>query len=422
MSEAVAELPAVAGEARGFLSVRIGWRNLWRNRRRTWLTAGGIAFSVLLVVFSMAFQLGQYDTMIDSATSLVSGHLQVQHRDYVEDNRFDETITAASQLVDSIDAVPGVVAVAPRVETFALVSADERSFGAQVIGIDPQAEVRAVRFSRMLADGRGLEAADEAVLGVMLARNIGVSLGDEVVILGSGKEGGVAAMVVRVVGLLDTGMAELDRALLLARIDAVQDAFGLQDEVHTLAIRVADVEASAHTAAMIQERLPEALIARDWPEVMPDLYQSIEIDWIGGQLMYGIIMALVAFSVVNSFIMTVFERTREFGMLLAIGMKPGRVIAMLQWESLFVCLVGIAIGLSLACVLIGWLSWQGIYLGEAMEEIAQQFYMPSRLYPAFSAQALLTAPLIMLIATQVAAFLPALRVRRLRPVEALRSV
>ncbi|MCB1684766.1 MAG: ABC transporter permease, partial [Pseudomonadales bacterium] len=322
MSETVAELAPVKPAFQGFLSVRIGWRNLWRNRRRTWLTAGSIAFAVLLVVFTMAFQLGQYGVMIDNATTLISGHIQVQSREFVADSRFEDTMAEASGLVTGIASIPGVIAVAPRVETFALASADERSFGAQVIGIDVDAEARTVRITKMLKSGHGITATEEALLGTVLARNLGVALGDEVIILGSGKEGGVAAMVVRVAGLLESGITDLDRVLLLAHLDVVQDAFGLHDEVHTLAVRVDDVANSERITGSIQAQLPAALIARDWPEVMPDLYQSIEIDRLSGQIMYGIIMGLVAFSVVNSFIMTVFERTREFGMLLAIGMKP----------------------------------------------------------------------------------------------------
>ena len=418
---ALAQSPSPAGAGHGVLSIRIGWRNLWRNRRRTWLTAGGIAFSVFLVVSFMALQIGQYDVMTENATALMAGHVQVQNREYLEDNRFEDTIENASQVLAAVRATPGVASVAPRVETFALTSVDERSFGAQVLGIDIAAELETVRFVKMLKEGRTLEGPEDAVLGTVLARNLGAGVGDEVVILGTGKEGGVAAMVLTVVGLLETGMADLDRVLMLAPLDQVQAGFGLEDEVHSLIIRAEDVAMGPALVDELQSTLPDALEVRNWDRVLPELKQGIEVDRIGGRIMYGIIMALVVFSVVNSFIMTVFERTKEFGMLLAIGMRPLRIILMLQWEALFVCLLGIAIGLVLAVGLTVWLMDVGIYLGEAMQEYARQFYMPDRMYPALSIEALTISPLVMLIGTQLAALLPALRIRSLKPVEALRS-
>lgn len=405
----------------GALGIRIAWRNLWRNRRRTWLTAGGIAFAILLVVSFMALQVGQYDVMVENATALMAGHVQIQNEAYLDDNRFEDTIAGASGILSTLRSTPGVASVAPRVEAFALASVAERSFGAQVLGVDIEAELDTVRFVKMLKAGRTLQGPEDAVLGSVLARNLGADLGDEVVVLGSGKEGGVAALVFTVVGLLETGMADLDRVLLLADIDEVQAGFGLQDEVHSLVIRTDDVDLAPQLVRQLASALPDVLEVRNWDAVLPELKQGIEVDRIGGRIMYGIIMALVVFSVVNSFIMTIFERTKEFGMLLAIGMRPAKIIGMVQWEALFICLVGVGIGLMLAVALTLWLMNTGIYLGEAMEEYARQFYMPDRMYPALSAEALLVSPVIMLIGTQLAAFLPALRIRRLRPVEALRS-
>lgn len=422
MSEATldqAPSPVLAGPE--MLSIRIGWRNLWRNRRRTWLTAGGIAFSVFLVVSFMALQLGQYDVMTENATALMAGHVQIQNPEYLEDNRFEDTIGNAAEVLATVRATPGVASMAPRVEAFALASVDERSFGAQVLGIDIAAELDTVRFVKMLKTGRTLEGPEDAVLGSVLARNLGASLGDEVVVLGTGKEGGVAAMVLTVVGLLETGMADLDRVLMLAPIEQLQEGFGLEDEVHSIIIRADNVDLGPELVRELEAELPATLSVRNWDQVLPEVKQGIEVDKIGGRIMYGIIMALVVFSVVNSFIMTVFERTKEFGMLLAIGMRPLKIILMLQWEALFVCLLGIAVGMVLAVGLTLWLMDVGIYLGEAMQEYARQFYMPDRMYPALSVEALTVSPLVMLIGTQLAALLPALRIRNLKPVEALRS-
>ena len=220
--------------ARGtpLLAMRIGWRNLWRNKRRTWLTAGGIAFAILLVVFAMALQFGSYAGMTENATSLLTGHIQIQNPAYVNDQRVENTIADATALRRQIEATSGVLAVAPRVEIFALAldAVGERSSGVQIMGVDVAAELRTVRFLKMVKQGRVIQSADEAVIGVTLARNLSLGVGDELLLLGSAKRGGMAALAFRVVGLFESGMAEPDRALLFAELEAVQDAFDLGDE------------------------------------------------------------------------------------------------------------------------------------------------------------------------------------------------
>jgi putative ABC transport system permease protein len=211
MSEAASVALPGPGRAHGLLTIRIGWRNLWRNPRRTWLTAGGIAFAVMLVVSFMALQEGQYDIMIENATGLMSGQIQVQAADYLEDNRFEDTIGDATGVLEIVRATPGVKAATSRVETFALASAGERSFGAQILGVDIGEEAEVVNFIHRLGAGRTLSGPGEAVIGTVLARNLGIGVGGEIVVLGTGKEGGVAALVLQVVGLLATGLADLDR-------------------------------------------------------------------------------------------------------------------------------------------------------------------------------------------------------------------
>lgn len=423
MSEAPANV-VQTGRPRGtpLLAMQIGWRNLWRNKRRTWLTAGGIAFAILLVVFSMAMQFGSYESMTENATSLLTGHLQIQNPAYVDNQRIEYTVVEATALRRQIEAIPGVIAVAPRVEAFVLASVGERSSGVQILGVDVAAEQRAVRFFKFVKQGRLIQAADDAVVGLGLARNLGLGVGDELVLLGSAKKGGMAALALNVVGIFESGMAELDRGLLIAQIETVQNAFDLADEVHTFAIKVADLEEiDTIIGALQKEIVRDDIVVRHWDEVLPELRQMIELDRLSGEFLYWIVMILVAFSVVNSFIMTVFERTREFGMLLALGTRPLSIVTLVLWEALFMWVLGALIGLSLATGLIWWLAEVGIYMGESMEEIAAQFYVPARIYPSFSAEAMLTAPLVMLIGTLLAALVPALRIPLMEPVEALRA-
>ncbi|MCZ6886906.1 MAG: FtsX-like permease family protein [Gammaproteobacteria bacterium] len=420
MSEAVlTRAPTARAKPLGGTLVSIAWRNLWRNRRRTWLTSGGIAFALFLVVFARSTQDGTFNLMIDNSTRFMSGHLQIQHPAYRDDPRVRYTIENASAVVRRVASHPDVVAVAPRAVGFALVSADERSFGAQVMGVIPAREFATFKESGL--EGRYLEGQGEAFLGRALARNLSVAVGGEVVVLGTGKDGGVAAMVATVVGTFSSGQSDLDRSLIQIHLDDFTEAWGLDDEAHVIAVIIDDVQAGTEVTDALKDMIPDAVSVLEWSELVPEIQQMIEMKHVSGNMLYALLILLVTFSIVNSFIMIIFERTREIGMMKALGMGPGSIIAMLQIEAMWMSVVGIAVGVGLSGALIGVLAINGIYLGEAYGELLKQYHMPDRLYPAYSYGAAAVMALVMLVATQFAAVIPALRIRRLKVVEALRA-
>jgi ABC-type lipoprotein release transport system permease subunit len=406
----------------------IAWRNLWRNRRRTALTAGGIGFAVMLLAFAIAQQIGSYAIMIDNATSLLAGHLQIQRAGYRDDPRIEATFARSSELRAAIEALPGVDAATERVEAYMLASVGERSFAAELVGVDPRREGALSTLPELVSAGAFLGAGGSGVApddvelyaGEALAKNLGVEVGGEVVLLGTDSTGGVAALVTRLVGTFATGQPDVDRALMLAPIDAVRAAFGLGDEAHAIAVRGEDV---ADTDVLVREigmRVPGESVVLPWSTLVPELAQTIDLDRVSSRIFYGLLVLLVTFSVVNSFVMLVFERTREFGVLLAIGMRPWRIIGMLQLEALWLALLGAAIGVAIAVPIVAWVAAVGLPLGDAGEMLSR-FHMPDRVYTALDVRAFLEPSLVMLAATAVAALLPSLRVRRLVPVEALRA-
>ena len=405
----------------GGLIVRTAYRNIGRNRRRTWLTSGGIAFAVFLITASIALQDGSYVGQRENATGLLTGHVQLVHPLYPDKNKFEHTLVDVQASLERVRAVPGVRNATARVEAFALVSAGERSYAGQVLGMDVAREQQMLAFLGTLQDGRLPDREDETVIGTALARNLGATIGDELVLLGSGKEGGVAALALRVSGVFQTGLKDIDRAVLVAPLGTVQEGFGLVDEAHLLVVQGRDPLEAQALSERVSEALPSPVRARPWQELMPEVEQGIELDRVSGDFMYGIVMILVGFSIVNTFIMVMFERTREFGMLLALGQRPWSIIGMVQLEAFGLWVLGTLLGWLLAAPLIAYLTTVGITFGESMEQLAEQMYMPSSIKAAITPRALLTAPLVLLIATQLAALLPSLRVRRLKPVEALRQ-
>ena len=402
--------------------IRLAWRNLQRNKSRTWLTAGGIGFSVLLVSFAMSMQSGSYEIMIDSATRYFSGHGQVSDASYIDQPRFERTVSNATALQAELETIDGL-SVMPRVQAFAVVSMGERSLGGMVMGVDFAAETRFLDIYDNVIEGQIPRASDEALIGSSMARNLGARVGDELIVLGSGKQGAVAAAIFIIAGIVETGQVELDRTLVFAPIAGVADAFYLQDEVHMLLLMVENLSQLGAIGAQIETKLTGPLALQTWQELMPMIEQSIELDKAGAQLFYSLLLILVVFAVVNTFVMVLFERTREFGLFMALGMRPWQVIGQVQFEALLLSLLGVGLGLALGLPLINYLSAVGIPL-EHMggEEAARQMQMGSfdRLFPKATLASLLTAPMVMIVGTQLAALVSTVRVRGIHPVSALR--
>lgn len=413
--------PAAAREPRRRGSVAaIAWRNLWRNRRRTWLSAGGIAFAVWMLVLSLSMQDGSFEIMIDNGSRLLLGHVQIQHPEYFDDSRLEFTVEQASQLTATIAASRGVVSVAPRLQSFALVSSGERSFGAQILGVDPVLEADWSTLPGMVGAGRYLEAPGEVVLGSILARNIGVTIGDEIVLLGTAREGGVAAVVAELVGTFDSGQTELDRSIVQIPIADFRSGWEMaDDEVHALLV-IAESVAMSETVARDLDS-GEGWRALDWRALMPEAEQTIEMKAIGAYVFFALIAMIVTFSVVNTFMMTIFERTREFGMLMAIGMKPAAIVVQLQLEAFWLSVLGVIVGLLMALAFIAPLEVIGMPLPADAGDLLSRYNMPDRMYPAFSYTAAWLAAGIMLIGAQLASLIPGMRIFRLRPVAALRA-
>lgn len=419
--------PAVGGTL-----VTMAWRNLWRVRRRTWLTASGVGFAVFFIVLHRSVAAGAFDMMIELATEQLSGHAQVQHAEYLEDPRIRYTVGGLAAVTETLTRHPAVVAVAPRGMGFALVSADaeagETSFGAQVMGIDPAVEF-ATLGKEVLPGGRALERTGEGLLGSVLARNLGAEVGGDIVVLGTEKEGGVAATAVTLVGLFNSGNPELDRSLMMVHFDDFSEAFGLHDEAHTIAVLTRDAGAARDFAAEVAPSLENAENAgtprvHPWQEVQPELEQFVVMKLGGAYVIYVILVVILAFMVVNTFVMTVYERTAEFGMLKAIGMPPGAIFRMVQFEGLWMSVLGAALGLAVAAAVVAALSVQGIPLAamlEGMEDMLGRLSLPDALVPVFDPVAALVATATMVVAVQLAVLVPAPRIWRLNAVEALRD-
>ncbi len=404
----------------------MAWRNVWRNRRRSLLTIAALAFSCVLLIFMLSWQFGAYDAMIESAVNLQTGPMQVLVEGYNDDPDIRETIRNPAEIAASIRAIPRVGDVTLRAEGFALVSSDDRSYGVQVLGIDPRSEYRVSTLHRTLQSGRRLQPDESTsvVIGSLLARNLRVGLGGEIVLLGQGYDGSVAANVFQVTGIFETGQGEIDRNLITIPLATFQETFSLGDRVHRIVIVPTGFDALPEVRRRIEEILPgratDPLTVQNWDALIPGLKQSIELDKLSAYVMYFFLLVVVAFSIANAFLMAVLERTREFGILRAIGTTPGRLTRLLFLETALLAAVGIAAGLCLGLPFTALIQQVGVPMGEA-GAIMEEYGMPARMHPKLTLASAVVGPLFVWGFTFLSALPPILRVRRLKPVEAIAS-
>ena len=403
---------------------RLAWRNLWRQPRRTWLTTGAMVFSNVLLVFMMSLQFGMYGLMIDNSLKAFTGHLQIQAPGYVDDEKMRQTVPDIVSLAQSIRKQPGSDFVGARARAFVLASSEERSYGIAVIGVEPQFEPYVSSIPGLVKQGRFLESSDATgiVIGKILARNLRVELGDEITLLGSGVDGSFAAAVANVVGIFDSGVPDLDRSIAEIPLGFFQDVFYMEGAGHQIVINAPAIDLVPDLKLQVEKLLPgdDDLVVHDWDRLQPGLKQAIQADMSSSFFMYAILAVLVAFSVLNTQLMSVLERTREFGIVMSLGLKPGRLGRLVMLETTLMGLMGVFLGAMAGAIITSWFSVNGLAI-PGMEEMAAQFNLPARMYPQVTWLSLIVGPMVVFVFTLLAAIYPALRLRWLHPVEAMRA-
>ena len=407
------------------ITLRMAWRNLWRHKRRTWLTIGAMIFSNLLLVFLISLQFGSYRMMIDNTLKPYTGHMQIQLDGYNDDpkirNSFDNIIPLAQKIRKRLKSDT----VAARGVAFAMTSSDLRSYGLQIIGVEPQYEAKVSTLPGLIKKGHYFTDlnAGEIIIGSILARNLRVDIGDELTLLGSGRDGSFAAGVVIVTGIFESGVSVIDRSMAQVPLGYFQSLFSMGDAGHNIVINAKDLPLVSDVQQNVSTIIADDkdLVVLDWTVLQPGLKQAIQADMASAWFMYAVLIILVAFSVLNTQLMSVLERTREFGIMMAIGVKPVRLGSLVITETFIMSSLGLVIGAALGTTLAYYLSIVGFsYPG--MEEMAGKFNLPDRMYPSLSLLSILLGPGIVFFFSLLASIYPALRLFFLHPVSAMRAV
>lgn len=407
----------------------LGWRNLWRHKRRTWLTVGAMIFSNVLLVFMITLQIGNYDMMIENSLKAYSGQLQVSIKGYHDEPKMRLAMDDVKASADRIRKAMPELKVTARAEAFVMASSEQRSFGLQIAGVDAEHEATVSSIPGLISEGRYLRGGShqDIVIGKVLARNLKVSVGDEVILLGSGYDGSFAAAVVTVSGIFESGISDLDRSLAQMSLSNFQELFAMDGKGHSIIANGPDVADAENYQQRIRELLSKSQSSEDelevlnWKELNPGLQQAIQSDMASAWFMYGVLIVLVSFSVLNTQLMSVLERTREFGIMTAIGLRPGALAKLVLLETSVMAGLGFLIGTVFGLGLAVYLNQVGFSI-PGMEDMAAQYNLPERMHPAINPLSILIGPAAVFVGCILAAIYPVIRLQTLQPVAAMRAV
>lgn len=399
-------------------------RNLWRNRRRSLLTLTAMVVSSSLLILSLGIYSGMIEDMLASATEQYHGHLVVSVRGYQQDRELFAHFSPDKQLMARLADGSGTLAISPRLRSFGLLSHAQNTQPIEVLGIRPELESAVTTLQQKLIAGRYLDYAlpGGALIGQGLAKKLGVKPGDELVFITQAADGSIGNDLLQVAGIFATGATGRDNGLALVHLPWLQQVIALPGEVHELSLRLEDPLQAAALASRMNRTLPTELEAIGWDGLLPEMAEAIATYDVSRLIMCIILYFAAGLGVLNTFFMSVMERTREFGIIMAMGMKPWRVRAMVLLESLLLGGISLVVGLALGLLMSLYMRDVGIDLSAHITPVT---YAGGTILPRLRAvldppNFYIPAQLLLLICL-VAGIFPANRAARLNPAAAIRE-
>ncbi len=403
--------------------LRLAWRNIWRNKRRTLITIASVFFAVILAIIMRSAQEGVYENMIKNVVGFYTGYIQVHNQGYWEEKTLDNSFKEDEQLYELLNGITAVKDAIPRLESFALASSDHNTKGAMVVGIDPGKEKIVTHLDEKISKGEYLK--DENENGVLIvegmARQLKLDVGDTLILIGQGYHGVSAAGKYPVKGLLQFGSPELNGLLVYLPIKQAQYMYGAEGMLTSVVVMIDDPDKADKITGDIEKQLNDNYEVMSWTTMMPELIQFIQADKAGGIIIIGILYMIIAFGIFGTLLMMTMERRHEFGVLIAIGMKRLKLSMVMILEALMLSIVGALTGAVASIPIVYYFSVNPIRftgdMAKAYERFGIEPIMPFKLDLAI----MLSQGEVVLVIVMILVIYPFSKILRLNEIEAIRS-
>ncbi len=404
---------------------QMAWRNVWRYRRRSVLTVLTIALGLAFNILMRGIGDGFHEQMVDNSVRAGIGHLEIHRAGYQRDPALLKTLPDLERVEQVAPQTPHLLGSSFRVLGDGLASTAENSTGVRIIGIVPEAERTVTTIHRAIIAGKFLEEgmSRPALIGERLAQSLGAGLDDKLVLMVQAADGSMGAQLYRVAGIFRSGSPELDRgAVYLLRKDA-QTLFSLGEGVTEAALLLDSSEAVDEAQRFLTARLAGAPVeVLPWYTVEPFLRQFIELDDAFFYIIVLILFVVISVGILNTVMMSVFERVREFGVMMALGTKPRQVVRLVMQESMALSLVGAVLGGCLGSAATILFAHTGIDLSSYAAGASALGITTTVIHPELTAWNLIVSDVSVVLVVMLVALYPAIKAARLRPVEAIRHI
>ncbi len=403
--------------------LKIAWRNLWRNKRRTMITIASVFFAIFLALLMRSMQHGSYDLMKRDAIKNSTGFIQIHAPGYWEDKTIDNTFETSQELYHEVQTVENISGVIPRLESFALASSGKITKGVGIVGTNPETENDVTAIASRVVSGSYFRDDEDngLLLGEDLAKYLEVETGDSIVLLSQGFHGITAAGEYPVRGILHFPSPEMNKQLIFMTLNSAQYFFAAPDRVTSYAILLDKPDDLDETLASLKTNLDSKYEIMPWDEMMVELKQQIDSDNISGMFMLAILYVVVTFGIFGTILMMTHERRREFSVMIAIGMQRYKLSAIVFLETIYMGILGIFAGTLVAAPVIYYFFLHPIPLKGDMAAAMEEFNVQPILPFAFDGGIFLSQGLVVFILTIVIAIYPLINISKFNLTSGLRG-
>jgi ABC-type lipoprotein release transport system permease subunit len=405
------------------LLIKLAWRNIWRNKRRSLLTLAAIVFASLAAIAMRGIQLGTFSLNIKNAVELFSGYIQIQDKGYLENPTLNASFKVNDKMVSALKSTPGVLSYSPRIYADGLICFKNNSSGVSIMGIQPGLEKNVTTFQQNIDRGKFFESdsTNEIVLGSKLMDNLNAKIGDEVILLSQGYDGTLGNQKFKITGTVKIGARELESAVTFMGLKTSQSLLGMGPRISVIAIKAEDIEQLKGIKDSLTRNVNNPnLSVLLWNEVSPEMQQQINLSNIRGILFNGILIVIVAFGILNTVLMSVTERFKEFGVVLSIGMPQLKLTYIIYIETFFITIIGLLLGNIIGFAVNYYFVIHPIVFGGELKKLYEMYHYLPLAQSSVQFSIFLNVSLSIIIISLLACVYPAYKVYKLEPLKGIR--